>query len=64
MFSDTKGFGFVRGDDGTDYFVHYTKIEGAGHRSLAVEQRVEFTPIETARGPQAIDVANVKMTAP
>ena len=63
MFSDTKGFGFIGGDDGRDYFVHYTKIEGSGYRSLAVDRRVEFTPIETTRGPQAIDVVSVKVTA-
>ena len=60
MLSDTKGYGFVRGDDDRDYFVQYTRIEGSGFRSVSVGQRVEFTPINTARGLQAIDVATVK----
>ena len=60
MFSDTRGFGFVEAEDGIDYFVHRSRIEGSGYRSLAVGQRVEFTPIHTARGPQAIDVGTEK----
>ena len=60
MFSDTRGFGFIEGEDGKDYFVHYSRIEGSGYRFLAIDQRVEFTPIDTARGPQAIDVGTVK----
>lgn len=58
LFSDTKGYGFVAGDDGKDYFVHYSKIAGSGFRTLASGQRVEFTPISTSRGLQAIDVAS------
>jgi cold shock CspA family protein len=55
-YSDIQCYGFIAGDNGTDYFVHYTGIAGRGYRSLVAEQRVEFTTVQTARGPQAIDV--------
>ena len=57
MFSETKGFGFVAGEDGKEYFVHRTGMRDAGLWSLIAGQRVEFTPVATSRGPRAIDVA-------
>ena len=35
VFSDTKGYGFIAGDDGRDYFIHYSRIAGVGFRTLA-----------------------------
>ena len=55
-FSDTQGYGFIDGEDGERYFVHYSRIQGQGFRSLRADQLVEFTPLHSARGPQAIDV--------
>ena len=55
-FSDTLGYGFITGDNGVDYFAHYSRITGQGFRSLVESQRVQFTPIQTDRGLQAIDV--------
>lgn len=55
-FSDTLGYGFIRDDNEKDYFVHYSQIGGSGFRSLVQGERVEFTPIETKRGPQATSV--------
>lgn len=56
-FSNTKGWGYIIGDDRVRYFVHYSKILGTGFRSLVAGQRVEFTIFETDRGPQAIEVS-------
>jgi cold shock CspA family protein len=56
MFSDIRGWGFIQGDDGVDYFVHYSGIRGRGYRSLSEGQRVKFTSLETHRGIQANDV--------
>ena len=58
-FSDTRGYGFIDGDSGTQYFVHFSVITGSGYRSLSEGQRVTFI-IEPAQGtdsnPRAIDV--------
>ncbi len=55
-FNDGKGFGFITGDDGVDVFVHYSAIEGSGHRSLSEGQRVSYEVVDTAKGKKAIDV--------
>lgn len=33
-FNEAKGFGFIRRDDGSELFVHYTNIVGSGFRTL------------------------------
>ena len=58
-FNDTKGFGFISSDDGTDVFVHQTAIIAEGHRTLAEGQRVEFDVAQGDKGPKA---ENVKPT--
>jgi cold shock protein len=56
-FNAEKGFGFIAPDDGTpDVFVHHTAIKADGYRSLAENQRVEFTASRGAKGPQADEV--------
>ena len=55
-FNSTKGFGFIERENGKDVFVHYSAIQGSGYRTLEEGQRVEFTIVEGAKGPQAQDV--------
>jgi cold shock protein len=55
-FNEEKGYGFIARDSGGDIFVHYTAISGAGFRSLAEGQRVEFTVGEGRKGPAAQNV--------
>ncbi len=46
-----KGFGFIAGDDGNDYFVHVSGItEGV---EIADNDEVEFEAVEGNRGPKA-----------
>lgn len=52
-FNETKGYGFIARDDGSDVFVHYSAIEGQGFRSLRQGQRVEFEISTSPRGPRA-----------
>ena len=48
---DARGWGFLGCDDGApDVFVHYTAIEGSGHRSLEPGQRVSFETVRTPEG--------------
>ena len=46
-----KGYGFIEGDDGKDYFVHYKALPQGTF--LNENDRVTFEPAETDRGPQA-----------
>lgn len=58
-FNDTKGYGFISQEDGTDVFVHHTAIQSEGFRSLQEEQLVEFEVIRGAKGLQAQNVVKL-----
>jgi len=57
-FSNEKGYGFISREGGEDVFVHHSKIEMDGYRSLMEGQRVEF---EVEDGPKGAQAASVKM---
>ncbi len=63
-FNNEKGYGFIEigAGVGEDVFVHYSAIEQDGYRSLSEGDVVEFTLIKTAKGNQAINVKEVKLT--
>jgi len=52
-FNESKGFGFIERENGTDVFVHYSAIRGDGFRTLAEGQKVEFEVVEGQKGPAA-----------
>ncbi len=56
-FNEAKGFGFIAQDQGEDVFVHYSSIQGDGHRNLADGDRVEF---EVAKGPKGLSASIVR----
>lgn len=59
-FNDTKGFGFITPDNGSeDLFVHHTSIAAEGFRSLREDQAVEFEEEQGQKGPQAVNVRPV-----
>jgi len=50
-FNERKGYGFIEGEDGEDYFCHYTAIEEGGY--LNDGDAVTFEPAEGDRGKKA-----------
>ena len=55
-FDNSKGFGFISRENGSDVFVHHTAIQGEGYKSLEEGQRVEF---EVTKGPKGEQAQNV-----
>jgi CspA family cold shock protein len=56
-FNAARGFGMIVPDDRTpDVFVHFSSIEGAGHRDLIENQRVTFDVVSGIKGPRSIRV--------
>lgn len=58
-FNDTKGYGFLTADDGTDAFVHFSDIEGDGFKTLVEGEEVTFEVTEGPKGPKAVNVRKV-----
>lgn len=58
-FKDSRGFGFITRDDGSDVFVHHTSIQGDGFKSLAEGDMVSFDIAEGPKGPKAINVVKL-----
>src|SRR4029079_18753828 len=63
-FSDDKGFGFITPDEGgRDLFVHFSGITGDGYRSLAEGTKVSYDEEQGDKGPKAVNVAKLQLTA-
>jgi len=58
-FNDSKGFGFITSEDGSDVFVHHTSIQGNGFKSLAEGDKVSFDIEQGPKGPKAINVVKL-----
>ncbi len=58
-FNESKGFGFITSEDGTDVFVHHTSIQGSGFKSLAEGDKVSFDIESGPKGPKAINVVKL-----
>lgn len=58
-FNESKGFGFITAEDGTDVFVHHTSIQGSGFKSLAEGDNVSFDTEQGPKGPKAINVVKL-----
>ena len=55
-FNDSKGFGFITSEDGSDVFVHHSSIQGDGFKSLAEGDSVSF---DVENGPKGLKAINV-----
>jgi CspA family cold shock protein len=58
-FNNSKGYGFIQQEDGTDIFVHFSAIKGEGYKTLEEGQAVEFAVTQGPKGLQAADVSKV-----
>ena len=55
-FNDSKGYGFVTGQNGEDIFVHFSAILTKGFKSLHEGQTVSYVRAKTPKGYQANEV--------
>jgi cold shock protein len=51
-----KGFGFIKGEDGQDYFFHQSAIFGEGINDLREGDSVTFEVGQGPKGPRAENV--------
>ena len=59
-FNESKGYGFISQENGSDVFVHYSAIQGDGFRTLNEGDRVSFDIGDGPKGPHAINVSRVE----
>ena len=53
-FNRAKGYGFIQGEDGEEYFVHYSQVEQGTF--IRDNDKVAFDGAETEKGKQAQNV--------
>ncbi len=58
-FNESKGFGFIEAEDGSDVFVHFSAIKGDGFKTLREGEAVEFELEQGQKGPAAGNVMRV-----
>jgi CspA family cold shock protein len=63
-FSSENGYGFISPADGSDdVFVHFSKIEGSGFKTLDEGAKVQFETEPGQKGLQATNVTVVGSTS-
>ena len=55
FYNTTKRYGFITGDNGTDYFFHETGLTNGIY--VRDDEKVEFNISETDRGDKAMDIS-------
>jgi CspA family cold shock protein len=58
-FNESKGYGFITQDDGTDVFAHYSAIQGDGFKTLAEGDAVSFDVVDGDKGPKAANIVKL-----
>jgi CspA family cold shock protein len=59
-FNDSKGFGFLRQENGEDVFVHFSAIQQEGFKTLKEGERVSFDIVQGPKGLQAANVVKIQ----
>jgi CspA family cold shock protein len=55
-FNMRKGYGFIEGEDGTDYFIHQSEVPDG---NINENEEVEFEAEKTERGLNAKNVKKI-----
>jgi CspA family cold shock protein len=55
-FNESKGFGFISQEDGSDVFVHFSAIQASGFKTLKEGQSVSFDVVQGKKGLEATNV--------
>ncbi len=65
-FSNTKGYGFIKMENGQDPFAHYSHITGGqgGYKTLEEGMVVEFDLLPSEKGPKAARIVKVEEPGP
>jgi cold shock protein len=59
-FNDSKGYGFITAvENHQECFVHHSRIQGRGFRTLHEGDQVEFDLVETDKGQSAENVVRL-----
>jgi CspA family cold shock protein len=58
-FNESKGFGFITQDNGTDVFAHYSAIQGDGFKTLDEGAEVSFDVVDGEKGPKAENIVKI-----
>ncbi len=58
-FNESKGFGFITLENGTDVFAHYSAIQDDGFKSLAEGELVSCDVAEEGKGPKATKIVKL-----
>ncbi len=59
-FNKIKGYGFINGDDGNEYFFHFSSLNMSGFKTVNVNDKVSFDPQTGEKGKRAINIDVVK----
>ena len=58
-FNESKGYGFITSEDGTDVFAHFSEIQGNGFKTLAEGDSVSFEVTRCDKGPKATNIVKL-----
>jgi CspA family cold shock protein len=58
-FNESKGFGFITQEDGSDVFAHYSAIQAEGFKTLAEGDMVSFDVVEGDKGLKASNIMKI-----
>lgn len=58
-FNARRGYGFITGDDGADYYAHYTDINAEGFRTMSEGDAMTFDVVNEEKGARAVNICKV-----